>query len=77
MCFTTLKNMSRNVPMQELESFLEHSKIPLPLRTVMTEMPKRSHWVEGGRLHPADVLESAEMVDNVTKIQDCYFFMAS
>lgn len=46
MCFTTLKNVSMNVPMQELESFLEHSKIPLPLRTVMTEMPKRSHWDE-------------------------------
>lgn len=66
MCITTLKNMSMNVPMQELESFLEHSKVPLPLRTMMTEIPKRP-WVEWGRPHLADVSESAEIVDNVTR----------
>lgn len=41
------QNVSMNVSMQELGHFLEHSKVPLPLRTMMTEMSRR-HWIERG-----------------------------
>lgn len=57
--------MSVNVPMHELEAFLEHSKLPLHLRIMMAEMPRR-RWAEQGILCPADVLGSEETLDNMT-----------